>query len=102
MGGHVGQIESVEDDPAARDRLEPGDHAQQRRLAATARAEQRHDLAVGHLEVDPVERGLAVEVHLDALHRQHQNSPSEPTRTRSISRTTDAVTTIRMVLSARA
>ena len=36
--------------------LEPGDHAQQRRLAAAARAEQRRQRAVGHVERDVVER----------------------------------------------
>jgi hypothetical protein len=35
--------------------LEPADDAQQRRLAAAARAEDRHELAGGHVEVDAPE-----------------------------------------------
>ena len=33
------------------DRLEPGDHAQHRRLAAARRPEQHHELAVGDGQV---------------------------------------------------
>ena len=39
---------------AAADLLEPGDHAQRRRLAAAGRADQRDEFAVGDLEVDAV------------------------------------------------
>ena len=39
-------------DVAAGDVLEPRDHAQRRRLAAAGRADQRHELLVGDLEID--------------------------------------------------
>ena len=42
-------------DLAAGDRLEPGDHAQQGRLAAARRADDDDELAVGDLAVDAVD-----------------------------------------------
>ena len=39
----------------AGDVLEPGDHAQQRGLAAAGRADQHDELAVGDLDVDAVD-----------------------------------------------
>ena len=41
-------------DVAGGDVLQPGDHAQQRRLAAAGRADEDDELAVGDLEVDAV------------------------------------------------
>ena len=43
-------------------RDEPGERAQERRLARAGRAEQRDVLAVGDLEGDAVERNVAVGV----------------------------------------
>jgi hypothetical protein len=60
---------------AGSDRLEPGDHAQQRRLAAAGRADQHQQLAVGDLEVRVGDADVAVVVDLaqvietDACHR---------------------------------
>src|SRR5258705_4274728 len=39
-------------DIAARDVLQPRNHAQRRRLAAAGRADQGHELLVGNLEID--------------------------------------------------
>jgi hypothetical protein len=39
-------------DVAAGDVLQPCDHAQRRRFAAAGRADQRHELLVGDLQVD--------------------------------------------------
>ena len=48
-------------DPAAARLDEPGDHPQRRRLAAAGRSEQRDELAVGDVQVEPVDGdGLAV------------------------------------------
>ena len=46
---------AVDQDRAAADLLEPGDHAQQRRLAAARRADQDQELAVGDVEADAVD-----------------------------------------------
>ena len=60
IGGRVvNQLEPVDDaiaddDLAARDRLEPRHHPQQRRLAAAGRADDDDELAVGDLDVDAV------------------------------------------------
>src|SRR5205814_7085317 len=43
---------AADPDLAARDVLEPGDHAQGRRLAAARGADKGHELPVGDLEVD--------------------------------------------------
>ena len=46
-------------DLAAGDLLQPGDHAQQGRLAAAGRADQHDELAVGDLEIDAVQDAAA-------------------------------------------
>ena len=60
---HLGPRAPPELDGALVDRLEPGDGAQQRRLAAAALADQGHRLALGDLERDPAQglEALAVE-----------------------------------------
>ena len=52
---HVGHVDALEHDPAARRQLEAGDHLEQRRLAAARRAEEREELAPGDREVGPVD-----------------------------------------------
>jgi hypothetical protein len=52
----VGDVLVVEVHPALGGPLEPGDHAQHRRLAATGRPEERDQLAGGELEVHPGDR----------------------------------------------
>ena len=53
------------------DAFEPGDHPQQRRLAATRRADHHDELAVGHVHVDAVQHELfAVVGFLNALQSQ--------------------------------
>ena len=44
--------------------LEPGDHAQQRRLAAPGRADEHEELAVGDFEMHVANRDDTVRVHL--------------------------------------
>ena len=44
--------------------LEPGDHPQQRRLAAAGGADEDEELAVGDVEVHVADRDDAVRVHL--------------------------------------
>ena len=52
---------AVDEDRARVGRLEPGDHAQQRRLAAAARAEQRGQRARRDLDRHVVERDEVAE-----------------------------------------
>ena len=54
---------------AGRDVLQPDDHPQQGRLPATRRAYQNHELAVGDVQTDVVDRlePVAVALH-DVLH----------------------------------
>ena len=58
----VGDVLVVADDRARVGDFEPGDDAQQRRLAGAGRAEQREQLAVRHVEADAVERGEVAEL----------------------------------------
>src|SRR5690606_38541228 len=61
---HRRHVPPAERDGAGRRRLQPGQRAQQRRLAAPGRAEQREELPVLDGQVDTVERGGAAGVHL--------------------------------------
>ena len=55
---------SAEADLAARHLLEPGDHAQRRRLAAAGRADEDHELAILDLDVEVVDGERPVGVAL--------------------------------------
>jgi hypothetical protein len=48
---HLREVFAVDQDLARRDRLEAGEHPQQRRLAGTRAAQQREQLALAHREV---------------------------------------------------
>ncbi len=69
-------------DLARRDRFETRDHSQQRRLAATGRADEHEELAVGDVEVDPLHHGDAVEAlgKVADLHGRHRVLPISPRR----------------------
>ena len=58
----------ADDDVARRDRLESGDHPQQRGLAAPRRADQHRELAVGDVEVDAAHDRDIAEALLDVAH----------------------------------
>jgi hypothetical protein len=47
--------------------LEPGDHAQQRRLAAARGSDQHQELTVGDAEVDVIDREVSTAVDLGDL-----------------------------------
>ncbi len=53
-----GDVDAVQQHPAAVDRLQPRQHPQQRRLPAAGRARDDHQLAVAHVEGHPVDRRL--------------------------------------------
>src|SRR5688572_12302353 len=75
----AGRILAVEEHAAAIGRLEPRHDAQQRRLAAARRPEQRDELARAHLEAHVVERREAAEGLRDVADiNTHQcgNSPT--------------------------
>ena len=52
---HLGNVDIIEDDAAARRALEPGDHPQGRGLPAAGRADHSEELAAGHVQVDAVD-----------------------------------------------
>ena len=55
FGGDVVDDALADRDLAGGDRLEPGDHGEQRRLAAARRADQHDELAGLDLEVDALQ-----------------------------------------------
>ena len=64
------------------DRLEPGDHAQQRRLAAPRRADEHEELAVVQIEAHVLDGGVAGERLVDAT----QGYPGQPCTPRIVRR----------------
>src|SRR5581483_4541809 len=70
--------------------LEPVEDVHERRLARAVLAEQPVDLAAAELEVDPVERGHALEALDDASHRDHRRLHARAP-SRSASGTTSAM-----------
>ena len=62
--GQVVDDDVVDEDLAVGDRLEPGDHAQQRRLAAARGPDEDHELPVGDVQIDAAHRERAVAVAL--------------------------------------
>ena len=59
---YLSHVDVVEHDSTARRALEPRDHAQRRRLPAAGWADHREELAAGHPQVDPVDRGHVTEL----------------------------------------
>src|SRR5205823_3828472 len=70
------EVRAVPGDAPFGERLEPRDRAEQRRLPAAARPEDRHRFADRDREVDTVDDGVRAEPHPRALDRQHHSSPS--------------------------
>jgi hypothetical protein len=67
VGRHARHVLPLQNDAARVRHLEPGDHPQGGRLAATARAEQREELALGDRERDVVDRPDPVEALADTV-----------------------------------
>jgi len=67
--GKVRHVVAVEEDPAAArvGELEPGDDPQEGRLPGARRAEEGHELALRHVQVDAVERRVGAELLADAM-----------------------------------
>ena len=68
---HVVDDAVADHDAALADVLEPGEHAQRRRLAAARRADEHHELAVLDVEVEVVDGARAVGVHLRHAIERH-------------------------------
>ena len=95
------EVLSVEHDAARIGWLEPGDDAQQRRLAGAARAEDGDDLPARDVERRVVDHGFPVEPNRHVLDPEHaQNHPPRCTRTRSTRSTETTVTAMRTTASA--
>ena len=71
----LGDVPAADRDAAARRLLEPGDQAQERRLAAPRRSHEHEELAVGDLERDVVDRGRAREGLADVVERDLCHAP---------------------------
>src|SRR5262245_6268829 len=96
-GGHVAL---VEEDPTGGGWLQPGDDPEDRRLARTARAEQRETLAGWNVERDPVDDRAALDRDADSFeakpHRELRRTSDRSDRsatatTRPISTTQSAI-----------
>ena len=61
VGRHAGKVRAVEQDAALVRRLEAGEQAQQRGLAAAGGTEQREELALVDVERQAVDRGEVAE-----------------------------------------
>ena len=77
-----GDIGAVDEDRALGDLLQPGDHAQHRRLAAAGWPEQRAEFALADCQVEIGDGGdvavaLADGAHLDMLHLPLQSLPAD-------------------------
>ncbi|GCC48793.1 hypothetical protein chiPu_0033139, partial [Chiloscyllium punctatum] len=70
---HLGDVAAAEQDAALIRRLEAGEHAQQRGLAAAARPEQREELAGADVERELVDRAEIPERLGDALDPQQRH-----------------------------
>ena len=70
--GQRAQVDVADQDPAGRERVEPGDAVHERRLARARRAHDRREAPGGEGDVDAVEGphgGVAASVDLDGVHR---------------------------------
>jgi hypothetical protein len=68
----------VDRDRAGVDLLEPGEHPQQRRLAAARRADQHHELAVRDVERNAVDDFRASKSLLDVAERDGRHGAVTP------------------------
>ena len=73
MRRHLRDVLAVEQDAALVRRLETGEHAQQRGLAAAAWAEQRKELACADIQRQPVHRAEIAELLADPLDPQQRH-----------------------------
>src|SRR5262249_12483405 len=95
------QIGAVDRDATLVGRHETGDSAEHRALAATTRAQQREDLARGHVQVDGIQCDRVAVGHSESLDVEGaQNSPRPGVRKRSIVKIAIAVISMSKVLIA--
>ena len=66
MRGHVRNVLAIDQDVSLGRKLEPGDQAQRRRLAAAGRPQHCEELALPDRQIHPAERGERVEALDDA------------------------------------
>ncbi len=73
VGAQVGNVAAVDADAAGRRRLEAGDHAQRRGLAAAARPEEGYELAPRNREIEVLHRGLRGEALAELFYVQKRH-----------------------------
>ena len=100
--GHAGEVGAAPADGAGGGLLQPGDRPQQRGLAAARRPEDREDVTPRHLQRHVVDGGGPGEGHGEIGELEHQNAPTEPTRSRSTTPMTTTVTSASSTLAASA
>ena len=67
VGGHVGDVLVVKEHGTGSGKDKPGDHAENGRLAASARPEQTEELAVGHGQADALHDRVVIEMLGEAI-----------------------------------
>jgi hypothetical protein len=77
-GPHAGDVALANPDRPLVHRLEPGDAAEKRALAAAGRADNDEQLALARLEIDPVERLDVPKALLHGLEPETTHRPSHP------------------------
>src|SRR4051812_18066536 len=78
VGGDVRDVLAVDDDSAGVRWIEAGNETQRRCLAAPRRTEQRQELALPQVDLDPIERFHAAEVAVQVLQFEigHYRAPA--------------------------
>ena len=79
-GGDTGDVLLAEEDLTFSGLVEAGQQAQQGRLAAATGAHQHGKSAIGHVEVDPFEDLLTLDLDVQVLDLEHCLSPKRADR----------------------
>ena len=78
VGRIVGDVTSAERDRSASRMIQSVDRAERRRLARAVRADQRHDLALVHVDRDPLQRLNRAVVRVDVLELEDEAVATVP------------------------
>jgi hypothetical protein len=84
VGPQVRSVASLEADLARGGVIEAADHVEQRGLARSVGADDRHDLSAPDLEAHPIESLDGAEPHADLVHLQQRGGGRDRRRTRGL------------------